>query len=292
MFAWGSTIHGELGLGGIEEEHIQTPKPLDWFEAKSVIKAALGDNHTLILTKDGKVYSSGSNDYGQLGHDQPRKRPQLVSGLDAHPITNIACGSMHSMALNQWGEVFSWGSDNYGQLGHQLGGTLQIVPKLVKSLAPYHIIQIAAGQKHSIALTNAGEILVWGANDCGQLGLGTVTPYEATPTCVSTLFGIPIALIACGANHTFAVSTSGAIFGWGKNTHGQLGLNDTASKQFPTQLRTLRNSRVRYISCGDEFSTFLTLDGGVFSCGAGMYGQLGHGSHSNEILPRQVQDRL
>jgi E3 ubiquitin-protein ligase HERC4 len=119
-----------------------------------------------------------------------------------------------------------------------------------------------------------------------------VTPYEATPTCVSTLFGIPIALIACGANHTFAVSTSGAIFGWGKNTHGQLGLNDTASKQFPTQLRTLRNSRVRYISCGDEFSTFLTLDGGVFSCGAGMYGQLGHGSHSNEILPRQVQDRL
>lgn len=79
---------------------------------------------------------------------------ELVSGLDAHPITNIACGSMHSMALNQWGEVFSWGSDNYGQLGHQLGGTLQIVPKLVKSLAPYHIIQIAAGQKHSIALTN------------------------------------------------------------------------------------------------------------------------------------------
>jgi E3 ubiquitin-protein ligase HERC4 len=292
MFAWGSTIHGELGLGGIEEEHIQTPKPLDWFEAKSVIKAALGDNHTLFLTKDGKVYSCGSNDYGQLGHDQPRKRPQLVSGLDAHPITNIACGSMHSMALNQWGEVFSWGSDNYGQLGHQLGGTLQIVPKLVKSLAPYHIIQIAAGQKHSIALTNAGEILVWGANDCGQLGLGTVTPYEATPTCVSTLFGIPIALIACGANHTFAVSTSGAIFGWGKNTHGQLGLNDTASKQFPTQLRTLRNSRVRYISCGDEFSTFLTLDGGVFSCGAGMYGQLGHGSHSNEILPRQILELM
>ena len=77
MFGWGSTIHGELGFGGIEEEHIFTPKSLDWLEAKSVIKAALGDNHTLFLTKDGKVYSCGNNDYGQLGHDQPRKRPRM-----------------------------------------------------------------------------------------------------------------------------------------------------------------------------------------------------------------------
>ncbi|XP_015840693.1 probable E3 ubiquitin-protein ligase HERC4 isoform X2 [Tribolium castaneum] len=302
MFGWGSTIHGELGLGGIEEEHVFTPKALDWFEAKSVMKAALGANHTLFLTKDGKVYSCGSNDYGQLGHDQPRKRPrpesnklifaELVSGLDAYSIINVACGEMHSLALSRWGEVFSWGSDNYGQLGHQLGGTLQIVPKLIKSLAKYQVVQIAAGQRHSVALTNAGEIFVWGANDFGQLGLGTITPYESTPTTVCSLSGIPFALIACGANHTFAVSKSGAVFGWGKNINGQLGLNDTVSKKFPTQLRTLRNSRVRFISCGDEFSTFLTLDGGVFSCGAGMYGQLGHGGTSNEILPRQVLELM
>lgn len=74
----------------------------------------------------------------------------------------------------------------------------------------------------------------------------------------------------------------------GRNSHGQLGLNDLTSRPYPTQLRTLRNSRVRFIACGFEFSAFLTMDGGVFTCGAGMYGQLGHGVNSDEILPRQV----
>lgn len=77
MYAWGSTIHGELGLGGVEDEQILTPRALDWYLSNTVIAAALGDNHTLLLTNDGKVYSCGCNDYGQLGHDQPRKRPRM-----------------------------------------------------------------------------------------------------------------------------------------------------------------------------------------------------------------------
>ncbi|KAJ8935929.1 hypothetical protein NQ318_008705 [Aromia moschata] len=288
MYAWGSTIHGELGLGGIEDEHILTPRILDWYLADTVREAALGDNHTLLLTREGKIYSCGSNDYGQLGHNQPRKRPQPVSSLDAHPIVRVACGSTHSMALNQWGQVFSWGSDYHGQLGQTMGETIQpFVP-----LATYHIVQICCGQRHSVALANSGEVLTWGANNFGQLGLGDLSTMEDTPTVIDSLKGIPVAFIACGANHTFAISKSGAVYGWGKNTRGQLGLNDTVNKIFPTQLRTLRNIRVRFIACGEEFSMFLTLDGGVFTCGAGMFGQLGHGGNSNEILPRQVVELM
>lgn len=77
MFGWGSTVHGELGLGGIEDEHILSPRSLDWFGAKDVVEAACGANHSLLLTKSGQVYSCGSNDFGQLGHDQPRKRPRM-----------------------------------------------------------------------------------------------------------------------------------------------------------------------------------------------------------------------
>lgn len=85
---------------------------------------------------------------------------------------------------------------------------------------------------------------------------------------------------------------SGAVFGWGKNLFGQLGLNDNKSKAFPTQLRTLRSLGVRFISCGDDFSVFLTLDGGVFTCGAGTYGQLGHGNVANDFLPRMVVELM
>jgi len=50
----------------------------------------------------------------------------------------------------------------------------------------------------------------------------------------------------------------------------------------------MRSLGIRYISCGDDFSVFLTIDGGVFTCGAGTFGQLGHGNTSNEIIPRMV----
>lgn len=46
--------------------------------------------------------------------------------------------------------------------------------------------------------------------------------------------------------------------------------------------------KVCNIACGEDFTAFLTLDGGIFTCGAGSYGQLGHGDTKNEMLPRKV----
>ncbi|XP_058120620.1 probable E3 ubiquitin-protein ligase HERC4 isoform X2 [Anopheles coustani] len=291
IYCWGNTGQGELGLDGIEDEQVIVPRKMDWAQAEDVSQAACGASHTLFLTKEGKMYACGNNDHGQLGHDTcilPNKRPQLVTSLDNYIITQISCGTAHSLALTNWGQVFSWGSNALGQLGHELEIGRQPTPRLIKPIAAKHVVQIASGQYHCLALTNSGELYAWGSNAYGQLGIGSTSEKVSTPTLVESLAGVPLAFIACGGNHSFAVSKSGAIFGWGKNTFGQLGLNDLNSRCYPTQLRTLRSLGVRYVSCGDDFSVFLTNEGGVFTCGAGSFGQLGHGSCSNEILPRKV----
>ncbi|BES87517.1 e3 ubiquitin-protein ligase [Nesidiocoris tenuis] len=292
MFCWGNTTNGELGLGGIEEQHILAPRELKFNHSNSIKTISCGKTHTLVVTRSGEVYSCGSNDYSQLGHDQVRTKLQLVPGLEASKVREVACGEYHSMALTVWGELFTWGCNNHGQLGHNTQSDIIARPKIVKALATHTIVQIACGYRHSLALTNRGELYAWGANDHGQLGIGRRSSVVPIPMVIASLHGLPLSYIACGANHTFVVSKSGAVYGWGKNMFGQLGLNQDADHIFPCQLKTLRSIRVKYIACGEDFSVFLTQDGGVLTCGAGQYGQLGHGSTANEILPRKVLELM
>ncbi|XP_043466153.1 probable E3 ubiquitin-protein ligase HERC4 isoform X1 [Leptopilina heterotoma] len=293
MFCWGSTVHGELGLGGIEEENILSPRAVDFIKAPEVEQIACGENYTIVITRDGQIYSCGNNDSGQLGHEKDwQKRLELIPGLDAFVFKKVACGAYHNLVVNEWGQLFCWGCNTDGQLGLDSTSIGEGYPRILKALGTSVVVQIACGLKHALALTNNGELYSWGSNKEGQLGLGPNIKKELKPKLISSLVGIPIAFIACGGYHCIVVSKSGAIFGWGRNNFGQLGLNDTQGRLLPSQLRTLRNSKVRYVSCGEEFSVFLTMDGGVFTCGAGMYGQLGHGSYSNEILPRQVAELM
>ena len=199
------------------------------------------------------------------------------------------CFQYHSMAINEFGQLYCWGGNNLNQCGLENDSTaVYPIPKLVKTLATKQIVQIACGQYHSLALTNSGELWSFGSNIYGNCGLGYTSEKVTKPTLVKSLAGIPIAFLACGGNHSFAISKSGAVFGWGKNLFGQIGVNDNISKNYPTQLKTLRSIGVRYIACGDDFSVFLTQDGGILTCGNGSFGQLGHGTCSNEILPRMV----
>lgn len=80
---------------------------------------------------------------------------------------------------------------------------------------------------HSLSfLVSDGQFFTWGQNSYGQLGLGKECPSQASPQRVKSLDGIPLAQVAAGGAHSFALSLSGAVFGWGKNSSGQLGLSD------------------------------------------------------------------
>lgn len=294
MFSWGSSKCQELHIEDNLESVVKLPTSSKWELAKNIVSIAAGDSHSLYLTSEGNIYTCGSNEAGQLGRESNSNwsQPDLVETFKGCFITALACGNQHSIALDEWGQPFSWGSDNMGQLGTNMGQLFQIKPKIIKTLATKNVIQIACGLHHSVALTNSGDLFAWGANNFGQLGLGKVTPKEQIPQQVMSLAGIPIALIVCGGEHTFALSKSGAVFGWGRNGFGQLGLQDTEDRCYPTHLKSLRSVRICYISCGENFSAFLTLDGGVFTCGSGENGQTGHGSIRDELSPRKVMELM
>ncbi|XP_037661313.1 probable E3 ubiquitin-protein ligase HERC4 isoform X7 [Choloepus didactylus] len=288
MLCWGNASFGQLGLGGIDEEIVLEPRKSDFFINKKVRDVGCGLRHTVFVLDDGTVYTCGCNDLGQLGHEKSRKKPEQVAALDAQNIVAVSCGEAHTLALNDKGQVYAWGLDSDGQLG-LLGSEECIrVPRNIKSLSDIQIVQVACGYYHSLALSKASEVFCWGQNKYGQLGLGLDCKKQASPQLIKSLLGIPFMQVAAGGAHSFVLTLSGAIFGWGRNKFGQLGLNDENDRYVPNLLKSLRSQKIVYICCGEDHTAALTKEGGVFTFGAGGYGQLGHNSTSHEINPRKV----
>uniref|UniRef100_A0A8C1HYT5 HECT and RLD domain containing E3 ubiquitin protein ligase 4 n=1 Tax=Cyprinus carpio carpio TaxID=630221 RepID=A0A8C1HYT5_CYPCA len=288
MLCWGNASYGQLGLGGIDEEIVLEPRKCEFFEGKRVRDVGCGRRHSVFLLEDGTVYTCGCNDLGQLGHDKARKKPEQVVSLDAQNIVAVSCGEAHTLALNDKGQVFAWGLGSDGQLGLSNIEDCIRVPRTVKSLSEVHIAQVACGYWHSLALARGGQIFSWGQNKYGQLGLGMQGAGVSSPQVVQSLQGVPFAQISAGGSHSFGLTLSGAVFGWGSNKFGQLGLSDNDDRHFPALLKALRSQRVVYICCGEDHTAALTKEGGVFTFGAGGYGELGHNTTNHEVNPRKV----
>lgn len=78
---------------------------------------------------------------------------------------------------------------------------------------------MAAGYYHILMLTEDGKVYVMGANDYGQLGLGTRGTSSPQPVYMQSIQGIPVLQIACGAYHSFILTFSGSIFAFGRNEY-------------------------------------------------------------------------
>lgn len=296
LFSWGLGPHGELGLtqakDGVDTETaVSQPERVRRFGVRAVRDIACGQRHTLVLLANGSVYSCGSNDFGQLGQDRSMRKLEQVSTLAAHEIRAVACGEAHSLALSDAGQVFAWGCNRQGQLGCGTEDESRLRPRVVKKLATLHVVQIACGAAHCLALANNGELFGWGANGYGQLGLGA-TADERLPRRVTHLVGVPLAQVACGAMHSVGLTPSGTLLVWGRNGSGQLGLSDQKDRAHPTVLKSLRSQRIKHVCCGENHTAALTADGGVFTFGAGAYGQLGHGGKGNEVVPKRVVELM
>uniref|UniRef100_A0A8D1H028 HECT and RLD domain containing E3 ubiquitin protein ligase family member 6 n=1 Tax=Sus scrofa TaxID=9823 RepID=A0A8D1H028_PIG len=259
----------------------------------ALLQAASGERHSLLLLSNGAVQSCGDNSHGQLGRKgvQRGERPERIPALKTLPVRLVSCGKEHSLAVCHRGRVFAWGAGSEGQLGTGDFKEVNFIPKKI-TLTDIKIIQVSCGHYHSLALSEDGQVFSWGKNSDGQLGLGKEVPSQASPQRVRSLEGIPLAQVAAGGAHSFALSLPGTSFGWGSNRAGQLALsgnNVPAQAYKPRSVGALKNLGVIYISCGYEHTAVLTQDGKVFTFGDNSYGQLGHSPTAEKRGPRLVE---
>ena len=188
--------------------------------AERIPERPAGSEHTCAVVVAGGVKCWGANSSGQLGDgtNLNRNTPVNVSGLSGG-VTAITAGSEHTCAVVA-GRVKCWGTNASGQLGD--GTNFDRNTPVNISGPSGGVTAITAGSEHTCALTTDGAIWCWGANFSGQLGDGT-NVNRNTPVNVSGL-SEGVAAIAAGAEHTCALTTGGAIWCWGANFSGQLGI--------------------------------------------------------------------
>ncbi|NWR43511.1 RPGR regulator, partial [Regulus satrapa] len=260
-----------------------------WFKNDKPVLISCGDEHTAIITGKGKLYVFGSNDWGQLGLGSKNtvSKPTCVKALKPEKPKLAVCGRNHTLVYTEKGNVYAAGGNSEGQLG--LGDTEERTTfDLISFFTNQHKIkQLSAGSYTSAAVTEDGQLFVWGDNSEGQIGLASEASVSV-PCKVD--IGKPVSFVSCGYYHSALITGDGELYTFGEPVNGKLGL-------FPDQLKNNRvpqpvlgiMEKVKKVACGGEHTVVLT-ETGVYTFGLGQYGQLGHGTFVFESsVPKPVK---
>ncbi|MEU5871911.1 Ig-like domain repeat protein [Glycomyces sp. NPDC047369] len=235
VLAWGYNEWGQLGDGTTTERG--TPVEVGLPAGTTATAIAAGAGHSLALGSDGTVFAWGDNDFGQIGDGTKTQRTSpveipLPGGASA---TMIAGGDDHSLALTSGGDLLAWGYNVGGQLGDGTT-TTRTSPVSVHLPAGTEVGAIAgASGFQSFAITGDGGLLAWGDNSYGQIGDGTTTR-RTEPVAVHMPDGTTVTDVDSGDDHAVALTSDGAVYGWGYNRYGQVGDGTTTNRNEPVQV--------------------------------------------------------
>ena len=220
-----------------------------------------------------QVYGFGSNFDGVLGlgHNNYVTRPSIIPELCDVKIIKFINGKNFCLALTDNG-LFGWGVNNHGQLG-QFGLTtdndepIYLKPLRINFFNDEPIDDVCVGSGHVLVLLKTSEVYSWGQNIYGEVGCGVSDAMVTFPTELDIFKSINVKSIHCSFEQSFAVTTDGYVYSWGRNQWHQLG-HMIGREELVGQPKKVNIEGVRSV-CSSSYNTyFLLMDGTVLFTGS------------------------
>ncbi|CAH8558438.1 unnamed protein product [Dicrocoelium dendriticum] len=266
LLTLGNNALGQCGRQ-VEEDEIYGPETAVTgriqlpAEVTGLQQICCGQDHTLLVTTDGVVYSTGLGSDGQtgLGHFEITDQFQPVRNiLQGVRVVQVASSGDTVLALSECGRLFAWGNNEYGQIW-PASEDLQVCNPVELPLEPCvvpeetgldsndvksigRICSIACAGSMCSVLNEDGHVFVWGF---GCLGLGPLTTVAPLPTLIPPGIFVPalpstpqrLVSIYAGLHHFIARSSGGLLWAWGAPRGGLycLGLGRRTEKNATRQ---------------------------------------------------------
>eukprot|EP01091_Cochliopodium_minus_P014117 TRINITY_DN4729_c1_g1_i3.p1 TRINITY_DN4729_c1_g1~~TRINITY_DN4729_c1_g1_i3.p1 ORF type:complete len:509 (-),score=125.14 TRINITY_DN4729_c1_g1_i3:886-2412(-) len=220
------------------------------------------------------------------------KQITLIRALHGTQFESCDAGSDHTVFLTKSGAIYICGVDIDGQQGNGGEGT-HFVPKIILSLHKEVITQVSCGGGHTLVLTETGLVYSWGRGVNGRTGHGN-TDNVLKPKLIESLKNQKATSVVCGWSHSIVLTANSDVFSFGKGGDGILGHGDLFDQLYPKKISFFQflsgGTNIREIKCGYYHSALLTYDYSVYTWGWGEFGQLGHNSKENILVPKFVKD--
>jgi alpha-tubulin suppressor-like RCC1 family protein len=240
VFGCGYNGSGNLGVGDTVDRVQLEVIPLPENNTR-IKKVALGNNHTIMLTEDGKVYGCGSNDNSQLNGDvkSDQSTLTLISIPENKSIQQIAATDDCTILVATDGTVYGCGANHYNLLclSNRTWSSVGIFKLQLISIPDNKPIQSVSGFNFGLLfLARDGTVYGSGNNSSQKFGI-RVGYHDHEPTCISTLNSSNIRQIRVGFNHSVMMTHDNKVYVCGDNSCGQLGFNKTINQSIGTPTR-------------------------------------------------------
>ena len=305
LLCWGYGAQGQLGYGNANtigaNDTPASAGPVDFGPGRTATAITAGDYHTCAILDNGSVRCWGYGADGRLGYGNTSNIGDKLTPASAGPVdlgpgrtaTAITAGGPHTCAILDDGSVRCWGYGGNGRLGY--GHTSNVGDTQTPgSVAPVDLgygrtaKAISAGEGHTCAILDNGNVLCWGYAGDGRLGYENTnndigddeTPASAGPVDLGP--GRTAVAISVGGSHTCALLDDGSVRCWGFGGNGRLGYgntdsigdNETPGSVGPVDLGPGHTAKA--ISAGGAHTCAILNDASVLCWGYGADGQLGY----------------